>query len=67
MQLAFLKDPLSCRPNVLISVHERCYVCKTIQEQSLQCSSSVTMWIRELSQLTLTVPVCQNNCALSGG
>jgi hypothetical protein len=40
--------------SVLISVHEQCYVCKIIQEQSLQCSSSVKMWVREMLQLTLT-------------
>jgi hypothetical protein len=40
--------------SVLISVHEQCYVCKIIQEQSLQCSSSVKMWVREMLQLTPT-------------
>jgi hypothetical protein len=40
--------------SVLISVHEQCYVYKIIQEQSLQCSSSVKMWVREMLQLTLT-------------
>jgi len=50
MQLRTSQLPAS----VLISVHEQCYVCKIIQEQSLQCSSSVKMWVREMLQLTLT-------------
>jgi hypothetical protein len=37
--------------SVLISVHEQCYVCKIVQEQSFQCSSSLTMWVHGVSQL----------------
>lgn len=40
--------------SVLISVHEQCYVCKIVQEQSFQYSSSLTMWVHGVSQLTLT-------------